>query len=238
MARLASPPTLSLFAARASKSANPAAHPPGAQCAPIQSAASTTLSAVPMALQHSQSARHASAVASKTIHGKSSNLTNTTSSVQVNMRMQTRIPAPKTTKTPRKYLTIAYKVKTECEHNSNKHRTLTMANSSVDMDVDEPESDDDDVIEIDNNPELLNDVSFDETLDRHQQSSWKGQVGRYEALAVNIRKGCRCARVPTYSGDQFVLARKRTKVSEKVVPRSKIPRKMVTTLEYKCELQH
>jgi hypothetical protein len=270
MARLACPPSLSRFAASVSTTAKPAVRRSVSQRAPIQSAASrtktssaqsslihlaaskTTMGAVSTALQHTRSARHMSAVTSKTYSGASirapvtkiSVCKDTTNSDQKNVRLQTRIPIPKiVSKTHAKWTKIrqcvplVYKTTANSMNEKIDHNALSTA---AEFDgVEEEREGGDTIIEIDNNPDLLNDVSFDETLDRFQQSSSQSQLAKFELLSATIRQGGRTVKCPAYGGaDSFSLERKRPRVlsvefcTYKVNLPSKIPCKTKTTLKY------
>jgi hypothetical protein len=220
----------------------------------IHSASSrTTLSAVSNALQQTRSARHVPAVTSRTYHAaciraldlKTSFHKATTNREQNNVHLQTRIPCPRLTSKAhtklakvRQFVSLVYKtVATNINNKANDDITAT----AEDFDEVEAESEDGDtVIEIDNNPNLLNDVSFDEAIDGYQQSYMQSQLAKFELLSATIRQGGRTVKCPAYGGaDSFILGRKRPRtpsaelVTKKVAPTSKIPRMNKTTLKYR-----
>jgi hypothetical protein len=260
MARLAFPPTptLSRFAASTSTSAKPAARRSVWQRAPIQSAATrtktrfarsslikstasrTTLGAVSTAIQHTRLARHVSTVASRNntragiraLSVKISAHKGTANGEKKNLHLRTRIPGPKrTNKTHakfRQFVPAVYKTTAIDNNNEEGHGTLEAESEGGDT-----------VIEIDNNPDLLNDVSFDETLPRYARSSLQSQLAKFQLLSRTICQGGQTAQCPAYGGaDSFVLSRKRPRVhseesvKQKVIPLLKIPRMTKTTLKY------
>jgi hypothetical protein len=270
MARLAFPPTFYRFAASASTSAKPAARRKVSQRAPIQSAASrtksisprsslihptvsrTTLGAVSTAIQPTRLAHNVSAVASRTdssacvraLSEKISAREDTTDVEQKSLHLLTRIPGPKRTNeahakirqfVPRLYRTVG--------KNKDDKRGRDEPTAAGAFDGFEAESEAGDTsIEIDNNPGLLNDVSFDETLDRYQQSSSQSQLAKFVLLGQTLRRGGQVYDCPAYSGDLFILPRKRPRgpseqpMKQKIDIRSKIPCKATTTLRYGGEL--
>lgn len=89
----------------------------------------------------------------------------------------------------------------------------------------------DTVIEINNNSELLNDVSFDENLSPSQQHSLQDQFARMKTSMTTHSQAHRVAHCPGYGGaDSFILGRKRPRV--KII--LSIPRKPESTLKYGC----
>jgi hypothetical protein len=272
MARLAYPPTFTRLAASASTSAKPAVRLSVSQRAPIQLAAPrtktssalihsavsrTTLGAVSTAIQHTRLARHVSAVASRTNLGacvralseKISYRKNITNFEQKKLHLQTRIPGPKRTNNShakiRQFVPRVYKTVAKDKDDNERNNGPAAADA---FDGLEAESEDGDTsMETDNNPDLLNDVSFDETLDRHQQSSAQSQLAKFVLLAQTHRQGGQVYDIPAYSSDFFILPRKRPRVpseqpgKQKVVLRSKMPSKTKTTLKYGgklAEIQH
>jgi hypothetical protein len=198
-----------------------------------------------------------SAVASRTNSGacvralseKISNRKNYTNVEQKKLYLQTRIPGPKRTNKMhakvRQFLPRVYKTVAKNKDDNERDNGPEAADA---FDSSEAESEDGDTsMETDNNPDLLNDVSFDETLDRHQQSSAQSQLAKFVLLAQTHRQGGQVYDIPAYSGDFFILPRKRPRVpseqplKQKVILRSKIPRKTKTTLKYGgnlAEIQH
>jgi hypothetical protein len=266
MARLAFPPTFYRLAASASTSAKPAVRCSVSQRAPIRSAASciktssprsslvhsaasrTTLGAVSTAVQHTRLAHHVSAVASRTNSGacvwalceKISARKDTTNVEQKNLHLQTRIPGPKRTNEPhakiRQFVPRVYKTVGRNDEDKESEDKLEAADV---FDAFEAESEAGDTsMEIDNNPGLLNDISFDETLDRYQQSSSQSQLAKFVLLGQTLRQGGQVYDCPAYSGGLFILPRKRLRapseqpVKHKINLRSKIPCKATASLRY------
>ncbi|OAK96854.1 hypothetical protein IQ06DRAFT_359258 [Phaeosphaeriaceae sp. SRC1lsM3a] len=230
MARLAHTPTF--LAARANKSGKPAV----SRRAPIQSVAATTkaslarpsptisassrttLRAGSKALQHTQSARKASAVASRT-----------SSREKHDSKQLTRIPGPVDSKTiaklgkTRKYHTIKYEVYV-------KEKTKTQ----------EYEDDEDCSIVSDTNLDLLLDKSFDETHDRYEQSCPQTILKRFEALHKVLKNPIDVigrhpgVHIPCYSGaEQIKLGRRRPRAVPAPNFARGIPQELETTLKYR-----
>jgi hypothetical protein len=212
----------------------------------------TTLDAVPNAFQQTRSAPRVSAVTSRThpaaciraLDVNTSSNKAKTNLEQKNVHPQTRIPGPGLTSTTqtkwskvRQFVSLVYKTMAK-NMNNKTHDDLPAAAQGL-QEFEAESEDEDAVIEIDNNPDLLNDVSFDETIDRFQQSSVQSQLAKFELLGATIRQGGRTVKCPAYGGaDSFILGRKRPRVpspevtSKKVVPSSKIPRMTKSTLKY------
>ncbi|KAF1912081.1 hypothetical protein BDU57DRAFT_523433 [Ampelomyces quisqualis] len=225
MARLAFPPTLTRIAACASTTiANPAARISIQQRAPIQSAASrtikasvarpslilsgaprTTLRAAATALQRAQSTRDELAAASKTIpagaciralHGKKIvNKTPANNDQNKNEQTDSRIPKPKSANNmqmkARQRVTLVYK---KIDKNKEKEIVKNISHENA-------------VTYVDNNSDLLEDVSFDESIPAGVQSHYTHYFSRMDLRIQTCKQGGRIARVPRYGGDFITMKR-------------------------------
>lgn len=256
MARLASPPA---FSRLASGTAKPAARRAPIQSAASRTTLSisaatrtTTLRVASVAAQVSRSARVLTA-ASRTNEGACLRALrevivvckNMTSGEQ--MTVKTQIPRPKTTTThaaimkwakSRQYKTLVWKTAVKDKKKirglagvaDEKSIAKVEECQKVEMEWEEDAAGDT-VIETNNNPELLNDVSFDANLDPEKQSSTKSQSDRLDELFGAHYAGGRVAMCQVYGGGNSFLGRKRPKVV-KIDPKSKIPRLKGSTLKY------
>lgn len=136
-----------------------------------------------------------------------------------NKSIKSRIPGPKASDALAKWA-------------KSRWHTSTLPAPAAENEMEYEESEDGDtVIEINNNPELLNDLSFDENLSPSQQRSLPDQFARMKTLMTTRFQGHRVAHCPGYGGaDSFVLGRKRPRV--KII--LSIPRKPKSTLKYGC----
>jgi hypothetical protein len=94
------------------------------------------------------------------------------------------------------------------------------------VNVDE-EAEDVEVVEVDeemadNNPELLQDVSFDDAIDKYQQSSGISVLAKFQARLDTIGAGGMIAVRPWYKGE-LVVPRKRKRLARA----SRLPVKIV-----------
>jgi hypothetical protein len=246
MARLASSSTLTHIIARVSNTIiKPAALIPIQQRASTQSAASrtikasvarpslilsaaprTTLCAAATALQRAQSTHDELAAASKTIFAgaciralqgkKIVNKTTANRDQNNNELTYSRVPKPKcannTWANARKRVAIV-------------HKTTTNKNKDKKKEVSKNVSHNNAVTYVDNNPDLLEDVSFDESIPGGVQSHYTHLFSRMDLRIQTGKQGGSIARVPCYEGDFFMLPRQRHP------PRKAIAIKSGTTLK-------
>jgi hypothetical protein len=106
---------------------------------------------------------------------------------------------------PTKWVTMRRFVRTVGQVKSEKVEKM-------DVEVNE-EKEDVEVVEVDeemadNNPELLQDLSFDDAIDKYQQSSGISVLAKFQARLDTIGKGGKIAVRPWYK-DELVVPRKR-----------------------------
>lgn len=233
MARPVSPPTLNRVLARASTAlVNPAALLAIQQRAPIKSAASktikarcarpslilssaprTTLRAAATAMQRAQPTRDELAVASKTnppgaciraLQGKKIVDKKTADNDQKkNVQNYSRIPMLK--RANDKWMKPRKCVATVCKKTAvkNKDKKTEVVKNISHINA---------VTYVDNNPDLLEDVSFDESIPGGVQSHYTHFFSRMDLRVKTRGQGGRIARIPRNGGDFFMLPRQRRPV--------------------------
>jgi hypothetical protein len=260
MARLAYPPTISRLSCGTAKPAArraPIQSAASTTKASIVARPSLSISAATrthnlrvawVAVQVARSAP-VSAVASRTNEGACLKALREVTMVRKKMakskqaEVGTRIPGPKTTNVitkwakSRQYKAVVSKEVIEDKKDETKHAlevaekakiAVTFEDQDKNIECEESQV----VIYIDNNPELLNDVSFDADIECDQQSSYQSQTKRFDELFDTQLVGDRIASCPAYGGgDSFTLRHKRPKVVE-VRFASCIPRIQDSTLKY------
>jgi hypothetical protein len=113
---------------------------------------------------------------------------------------------------------------------SPEHKVATLTKYYENMDVSEVTSEGGDTLLENDNSEVLNDVSFDDLIDGHIQSTASSQLAKWQVLMDTVKQGGRVATRPKYFGDALGIRRKRPKypwikldLSKPFAP-SKIPR--------------
>jgi hypothetical protein len=125
--------------------------------------------------------------------------------------VKTHSPGPKTTNAimkwaeSRKYKAVVWKAATSDKNEEIKSASEVAEKAKTIVAVRDQEKriendESDTVIIIDNNPELLNDVSFDANLTWDQQSSRDSQTDRFNELFDAYHTGGRIAPCPAYGG--------------------------------------
>jgi hypothetical protein len=143
-------------------------------------------------------------------------------------RMKTWIPRPKTMSAAMaKWAKTRWYTTTPI--NSRRRKSEAAECKGDEMETEEASEADVSFI-TDNNPKLLNDVSFDGTLKPAQQLTLPGNFARFQSLMAARFRGREVAQCAVFGGtNPFVLSRERPRV---VVWWSKIPRKLESTLRY------
>jgi hypothetical protein len=113
---------------------------------------------------------------------------------------------------------------------SPEHKVAALTEYHENMDISEVTSEGGHSLLGNNNSELLNEVSFDDLIEGHIQSSAPSQLAKWQVLMDTVKQGGRVATRPKYFGDTLGIRCKRPNYSwvkfdsSKPVHPSKIPR--------------